>query len=349
MTTACFAVPGDISLPTGGYAYARRVLELIPSHGVNLSHVQLPGSFPSPTEVELIETQRILSELPKGSTLLIDGLAFGALPAAIVSRLRSPIVALVHHPLCLEAGLTPARRAELQKTETDALAHAARVIVTSDLTARTLAADFGVPSERIVVAQPGTDMATRARGSGGKPVRILAVGSVVPRKGYDILVDALAPLRNLDWHLDIAGALDRSPETVAGLQALVSKNRLDGRVDFLGAVDDNRLAELYDRADLFVLASHYEGFGMVLTEAMARGLPIVTTIGGAAVETVPDGAALKVETGSPRALAWVLGRAIDDAKVRKGLADAAWAAAANLPRWTDTARRVADAVAGLAP
>jgi glycosyltransferase involved in cell wall biosynthesis len=348
MTIACFAVPGDISLPTGGYAYARRVLELTSSHGVYLSHVELPGSFPSPTEADLSETLRILSELPESSTLLIDGLAYGAMPAAIVSALRSPIVALVHHPLCLEAGLPPARQAELQKLETDALAHAVRVIVTSDSTARTLATDFGVRSERIVVAPPGTDAAERARGSGGKQVRILAVGSVVPRKGYDVLIDALGPLRNLDWHLDIAGALDRSPETVATLEGLIVKNRLDGRVDFHGAVDDASLAQLYDRADLFVLASHYEGFGMVLTEAMARGLPIVTTIGGASVETVPDGAALKVETGSPRALAWVLGRAIDDAKVRRGLADAAWAAAANLPRWTDTARRVADAVAGVA-
>jgi glycosyltransferase involved in cell wall biosynthesis len=341
------AVPGDISLPTGGYAYARRVIELLPGLGVAITHIALPGSYPSPTKADLAETRRILASRPTSSALMIDGLAFGAMPADLVRDLAPPIVALIHHPLCLESGLDAARQTALRNSETEALALAARVIASSGTTARTLVADFSVPSERIVVAEPGTDPAPRARGSGGKPLRILAVGSVVPRKGYDVLIDALGPLRNLAWHLDIAGALDRSPETVAALRALVASNRLDGRVDFLGAVDDARLAELYDRADLFVLASHYEGYGMVLTEAMARGLPIVTTIGGAAGETVPDGAALKVEEGQPRALAWVLGRVIEDAKVRQGLSDAAWAAAANLPRWTDTAKRIADAIASL--
>jgi glycosyltransferase involved in cell wall biosynthesis len=323
------------------------VLALLPGLGVDMSHIALPGSYPAPTIADLAETRRILANRPANSTLIVDGLAFGAMPADLVRDLKPPIVALVHHPLCLESGLDAARQAELRKSETEALAFAARVIASSGTTARTLATDFAVPSGRIVVAEPGAEQAARARGSGGKPLRILAVGSVVPRKGYDVLIDALGPLRNLGWHLDIAGALDRSPGTVAALRALVAKNRLDGRVDFLGAVDDARLADLYDRADLFVLASHYEGYGMVLTEAMARGLPIVSTIGGAAAETVPDGAALKVETGSPRALAWVLGRVIEDARIRQGLSDAAWAAAASLPRWTDTAKRIADTIAGL--
>lgn len=347
MTSACFAVPGDISLPTGGYAYARHVLELLPDLGVTLTHIALPAGYPAPTVADLAETRRILASRPPNSALMIDGLAFGAMPADLVRDLSQPLVALVHHPLCLESGLDPTRQSELRRSETAALALAARVIVSSQTTARTLAADFAVPSERIVVAEPGTDRAARAHGSGGKPIRILAVGSVVPRKGYDVLIEALGPLRNLAWHLDIAGALDRSPETVVALRALIANNRLDGRVDLLGAVDDARLGELYDRADLFVLASHYEGYGMVLTEAMARGLPIVSTIGGAAFETVPDGAALKVETGSPRALAWVLGRVIEDAKIRQGLSDAAWAAAAGLPRWTDTAKRIADTIESL--
>jgi glycosyltransferase involved in cell wall biosynthesis len=122
---------------------------------------------------------------------------------------------------------------------------------------------------------------------------------------------------------------------------------LDGQITLLGAVDDDRLQTLYSAADLFVLASRYEGYGMVLTEAMTRGLPIVCTTGGAAAETVPDGAALKVEPGDARALMWQLGRAIEDQKLRRSLADAAWAAAGGLPTWEDTARRIAAAVKGV--
>ena len=116
----------------------------------------------------------------------------------------------------------------------------------------------------------------------------------------------------------------------------------------MGAVDEGRLADLYARADLFVTASLYEGYGMVLSEALARGLPIVTTTGGAAAETVPDRAALKVPPGDVSALATALGRAIGDATLRKQLADASWAAGQKLPRWEETARIVAGVIRSVA-
>lgn len=339
-----FAIPGDIGLPTGGYAYDRRLLALLPGLGIDARHLPLPGSFPAPSPADLEASRAVLAGTRPDDVLLIDGLAFGAMPAQLVEGLGRRIIALVHHPLCLEEGLAPARQAELRRLEKDALAFAARVVVTSPTTARTLVADFAVPPERITVAVPGTDLAPRASGSGGGPLRLLAVGSVVPRKAYDVLIEAMVPLKELDWHLDIAGALDRSPETVRQVEAQIGRLGLGRRVSLLGPVDDAALASLYDRADIFVLASHYEGFGMVLTEALSRGLAIVTTTGGAAAETVPAGAALKVEPGSPRALAWTIGRVIDDAQVRRQLADAAWAAAQALPRWEDTARLVAGAI-----
>jgi glycosyltransferase involved in cell wall biosynthesis len=344
MTRAAFVIPGDITLPTGGYAYDRRVLALLSSHGVTASHLALPAGFPSPSSAELDATRALLARTARDEVLLIDGLAYGAMPGDLVRSLDRRIVALVHHPLCLEAGLAPARAAELKRLETEALSLARHVIVTSPTTARTLAADFAVPESRITVAEPGTDPAPRAKGSGGggKPLRLLCVGSVVPRKGYDLLVDALMPLRALPWHLDIAGALDRSPETVAALRTQIAAAGMSDRISLLGPVDDGHLAQLYDSADIFVLASHYEGYGMVLTEALARGLAIVCTIGGAAAETLPDDAALKVETGSPRALAWSIGRVMEpETGMLKRLSDAAWAAADKLPRWEDTARTVA--------
>ncbi|HXF53564.1 MAG TPA: glycosyltransferase family 4 protein [Hyphomicrobiaceae bacterium] len=340
MARALFAIPGDLFAPTGGYAYDRRVLALLPEHGVEAGHVALPGSYPAPTAADLEATARALSAAPQGAVLLIDGLAYGAMPAALIERFDAPVVALVHHPLCLETGLSADRQAELHRLETEALARAHRVVVTSPATARTLAAEFAVPAERITVAEPGTDPAPRARGT-GTPLRMLAVGSLIPRKGYEILVEALRPLRHIDWRLDIAGALDAHSDTPRRVREAIERAGMTGRIALHGALDDRRLAELYAGADLFVMPSLYEGYGMALAEALARGLPIVCTTGGAAAETVPDEAALKVVPGDARALMWVLGRALEDGALRQRMADAAWAAAARLPRWPDTARRIA--------
>ncbi len=344
MIDAVFAIPGDIALPTGGYTYDRRVLALFERHGVRAGHVALAGSFPSPSADDLVATERLLAATPPGAVLLIDGLALGAMPPALIRRVGRPLVALVHHPLGLEAGLTPARARELVASETAALAVAQCVIATSTTTARTLVADFAVPPGRIVVAEPGTDAAPSARGT-GHPLQLLAVGSVVPRKGYDVLVRALDTLpAGVDWRIDIAGARDRSPATDAALAAQIAASPFAARIRLLGAVDDARLAALYDAADLFVMPSLFEGYGMVLAEAMARGLPIVCTTGGAAAETAPDSAAIKVAPGDAMALASALAAMLNDDARRRRMADAAWLTGQSLPRWDDTTRIIADAL-----
>jgi glycosyltransferase involved in cell wall biosynthesis len=174
---------------------------------------------------------------------------------------------------------------------------------------------------------------------------LLTVGSIVPRKGYDVLVQALemdAREHDADWSLNIVGAIDRSSATVEALRAQVRQSGLGDRIQITGPKSRAELDGLYDSADIFVLASHYEGYGMVLAEALACGLPIVTTTGGAAAETAPDDAALKVPPGDARALQKALRRLIDDVSLRKTLADAAWSAGQKLPRWSDTAARIAE-------
>jgi glycosyltransferase involved in cell wall biosynthesis len=338
-----FLIPGDLNLPTGGYAYDRRVLALLGGVGIEATHVPLPAAYPSPTEADLAATARLVAALPRDAVLLIDGLAYGAMPAPLIRGFGRPIVALCHHPLALEAGLSPARADALRGSETVALAQARRVIVTSPATRAILVEDFAVPEARIDVAVPGTDAAARSRGT-GRPLQLLAVGAVVPRKGYDVLVRALAGLADDDWRLDIAGADDRAPETAAALRAQIEAAGLAARVTLNGAVSPARLGQLYDRADVFVMSSHFEGYGMVLAEAMARGLPIVSTTGGAAAETVPDAAALKVPPGDAAALGAGLRAAMRDSRRRAAMADASWRAGQALPRWDDTARRVADAL-----
>ncbi|MET0191804.1 MAG: glycosyltransferase family 4 protein, partial [Hyphomicrobiaceae bacterium] len=174
-------------------------------------------------------------------------------------------------------------------------------------------------------------------------LQLLAVGSVVPRKAYDILVQALERVSStIPWELTIAGATDRSPDTTTALQSQIKRSPLTSRLRMIGGLSEAALADVYARSDVLVLSSLYEGYGMVLTEALARGLPIVTTTGGAAAETVPDAVALKVPPGDVDALAAALQRIINDAALRRQLADAAWAfAQTSLPRWQDTAAKVA--------
>jgi glycosyltransferase involved in cell wall biosynthesis len=352
VTQVVFAIPGDLNLRTGGYIYDRRVLALLPRAGVAARHLPLPGSYPAPGPGDLAATARLLAEVPRDAVLLVDGLAYGAMPPEVVARAPCPVVPLVHHPLCLEAGLSPERQAHLRASETAALALARHVVVTSATTARTLAADFGVPAEAITVAEPGTDPAPRVRSAriAREPrLRLLAVGAVVPRKGYHVLVEALARLAHLDWQLAIAGDRAASPETAAALVARIRRSRLSGRIRLVGSLDARALGALYARSDLLVGASLYEGYGMALAEALARGLAVVASTGGAAAATLPDRAALKVPPGDAEALARALRCALTDAALRKRLADAAWAAGQRLPRWEDTARIVAGAIRQAAP
>lgn len=343
MSGIAFAIPGDLELPTGGYGYDRRLLAEWRETGVAARHLALPGSFPNPTAGDLDETSRLLLSQASDSILLIDGLAFGAFRENIAASLAGRVVALVHHPLSLETGTAPERARELRASETAALAHAAAIVVTSPATKRLLVADFGVSDARITVAVPGVDAAPRAQGGprGGGP-NLLAVGSLVPRKGYDVLVSALTGVVDRNWSLTIIGAQDRAPRTTHALKAQIAAAGLQDRITLAGAVDDATLARAYDTADLFVMPSLFEGYGMVLTEALARGLPVLCTTGGAAADTAPDAAALKVAPGDVEALAKALAGLIDAPARRAAMADAAWAASAALPRWRETAAIVAE-------
>lgn len=351
-TTCAFVIPGDLSLPTGGYAYDRQLLARLPAHGVAARHVPLQGSWPQPTFDDLAAAWAALAGLPRDTVLLIDGLAYGAMPEQLIDRLTQPIVALCHHPLAHEAGIAPAVAAGLHASEQAALARARHIVVTSRTTARTLVDAFAVPAERIAVAEPGTERAERATGSGDgvtQPLRLLAVGSLVPRKGYDVLVTALAGL-GADapgWRLDIAGADDRSPETTRSLGSQIAAAGLGARIRLLGPATEAEVNRLYACADLFVMPSLYEGYGMVLAEAMARGLPIVCTTGGAAAETVPDAAAIKVPPGDAMAFRRALQRVMADPVLRRSMADSAWDGARRLPTWDETARIVAGLIEGV--
>ena len=222
--------------------------------------------------------------------------------------------------------------------ERTALSAAGRTVTTSDTTAELLMSHYDVPQRRIIVAPPGTDKVAPARGSGGAgPLALLAVGALVPRKGYDVLVAALATLTDLPWRLTIAGDRTRDPATAQQVDADIVRAGLTERITLAGAVPNEQLDALYDGADLFVLPSRYEGYGMAFAAAIARGLPVIGTDAGAIPEAVPAEAGILVPPDNVPALAAALYRLITDARERGRLAAAARSAAAQLPTWADSA------------
>ena len=341
MIDAAFAIPGDIEAATGGYAYDRKVLQLLPAAGVNGHYLELPGSFPEPTDADLTRTKRLIDQIHPETPILFDGLAYGALPPGFMTSVQAPVVALVHHPLALETGLDGRRKRALITSERAALAAARAVIATSPLTARTLARDYDVPAEKLTVAEPGTEPAIRSTGT-GVPFTMLAVGSLIPRKGYGFLIKALAELEREDWMLTIVGSAEHDPTEANRLRELLLATGLRGKINLAGRMPGKDLARLYARADLFVMPSLFEGYGMVLAEAMARGLAIVCTTGGASAETVPDPAAIKVEPGDAAALAAAIRDVMDDKMLAERMSSASWQAGLALPRWPASVAKIAN-------
>lgn len=339
-----FAVPGDLATPTGGYGYDRRIIRELRELGWQVAVTDIGGDFPFPSAAQRATALTKLSAVPAGCPIVLDGLAFGALPEAAALCSRTPLIALVHQPLALDPGLDTKQADAFRKTERTALDAARRVVVTSEATARILAADYGVPRQRISVVRPGNDPVLSAPGNSDGIVRLLSVGSVIPVKGYDLLISALATLLDLPWRLTIAGDRTRDVAAAARLDADIENYGLADRITVLGAMPPARIDELFLASDLFVLASRFEGYGMALTEAIAHGIPVVSTMTGAIPQTVPSGTGLLVPPEDIIALAQALRRLICDPAERRKLARNARAAAAQLPTWQDSARLFAGAV-----
>lgn len=316
--------------------------------GWRVTHLAWPSSFPFPDAADLAAAERSLAACPDGSRVMIDGLAFGALPElAEKEGSRLCLVALVHHPLAHETGLIEDDRARLFDSERRALAAARAIIVTSGTTATTLAAEFGVPPDRITVARPGCDAVSPAIGgrAGNDSPRLLSIGTVTPRKGHDILVEALARIADLPWTLTIAGSLDRAPAIAAALVRQIEDYRLGDRIRLVGEIEGT--AALYRSADIFVLASRYEGYGMVFAEALRHGLPVVGTLAGAIPEIVPATAGILVPAGDAPALGAALRDLIVNPTRLAVLAGGARAAGASLPSWEEPANWISSMLLGL--
>jgi len=326
-------VPGPIDQLTGGYLFARRVVDGLIGQGQRIEVVELAGRFPDADEEARAASASALARLD--GDVVIDGLAlagFEACLAAAAARLR--LIAWVHHPLAAETGLSATERARFRLLEARLLPFFRGVICPSRSTAAAVAA-YGIAPARIAAAPPGTAkpsaMAPAKKATGR--VRLLLVGTATPRKGHLVLIEALARLRRADWELRCIGSLGRDLAYVAALRRAIAAHGLETQVSLVDEMPHEALGRAYDAADLFVLPSFHEGYGMALAEALAHGLPIVTTRAGAIAETVPESAAFFVEPGDAAGLAARLAQLLDDRDVLYRLAEGARVAGLALPDW----------------
>lgn len=345
-----FVVPGRLSTPTGGYIYDSHVIAGLKRRGIRVQLKAVSDSFPRPGAGHLAHAARVLASIPDGTVVVVDGLAGGAMPAQIeheARRLR--FVALVHHPLAHETGLTKAEAARLRATERRALKVVRHVVVTSPATARLLARTYRVSSTRISCVEPGTERWPIASGRRRGDLELLSVATITPRKGHVTLVRALAKVRDLDWHLTCVGAFDRDPATAARVRAEIRSAGLERRISLVGETSSRSvLKRHYRRADLFVLPTEYEGYGMAVAEAIASGLPVISTPTGAIPELVGDKAGILVPPGNVPALASALERMLGDADARRAFTQGARRRRTQLPTWAGAARAWASILRGVA-
>jgi glycosyltransferase involved in cell wall biosynthesis len=346
-TTLFFVFPGDLATPTGGYRYDRRLIQELRQLGLEVQTIALSRLFPFPDKQALEDAHQKLAAVPDDAVVIFDGLAFGTLDQlaeAEAQRLR--IIALCHHPLALESGLDPVQRNRFQASEQRALYTVRAALVTSGHTRQILIDQFAMPPEKVVVAQPGTDPVAFAPCIGSPP-RLLTVASLTRRKAHDVLIDALAPLAELPWQARFVGGKEFDPDWSEALQQQINRLQLQDRIQLLGAVDD--LEAEFHNADLFVLPSRYEGYGMVFAEALAAGLPVIAARAGAVPDVVPESAGLLVLPDDTDALIDALRTLLTEKDLRRQLQTGARNAAANLPTWADTAGQVARLIQAIHP
>jgi len=332
----------DPARPSGGNTFDRRVRRGLAAGGWDVHMHAVPGSWPRPDAASYAALAGAVSRIPDGATVLLDGLVGSPAPEVVVpeaGRLR--LVPLVHMPLGQADDGARTREGAV-------LSAATSVVTTSAWTRRFLVDLYSLPDERVHVAEPGADDADLAPGTatGGA---LLSVGAVIPGKGYDMLLDALAMLADLPWDCVCVGSLERDPSYAESLR----RRGMDARVRFAGPQTEAELARSYAESDVLVLPSRGETYGMVVTEALARGLPVIAAEVGGVPEALGHGAGgmrpgLLVPPDDAAALRNALRAWLEDADLRGRLRRAARERRASLSPWSTTTSVVADVLAGAA-
>jgi glycosyltransferase involved in cell wall biosynthesis len=322
----------DPRRPSGGNVYDRRACRGLAALGWSVHEHTVPRRWPPPDGPARAAVAAALAQMPSDSLVLVDGLVASVVPELLepgTGRLR--LVVLLHMP-------------RDEPREVAALSAAAAIVATSEWTRRWLSDHYALPGNRVYVVQPGVDAAEVAAGtpSGGQ---LLCVGGVTRLKGHDLLLDALATVDDRAWQCVCVGALDLDREFVAHLRRLAEDRGLSDRVCFTGPLSHDELDRAYAEADALVVASRAETYGMVVTEALARGLPVIAgEVGGVpeALGHAADGSrpGLLFSPCDSQTLGQTLSRWLGDPVERERLRAAARSRRQRLSDWAHTSREL---------
>jgi glycosyltransferase involved in cell wall biosynthesis len=326
----------DPARPSGGNTYDRRVCRGLAAAGWDVCEHAVAGTWPAPNAAACDALRTTIAAIPDGARVLIDGLIASTAPDILIPESdRLSLVVLVHMPLDTH-------------DEGAVLSAAAAIVTTSHWTKERLLERYALRPDAVHVAVPGVDPAAASAGTatGGE---LLCVAAVTPHKGHDVMLEALMAIVDRPWRCVCVGSLDRDPHFVERLRRQAQAGGITGRVDFRGPRTGAQLEAEYATADVLVLASRGETYGMVVTEALARGLPVIATAVGGLPEALGrtvDGRrpGLLVPPDDPGALATVLASWLRDAELRQQLRHAAGERRRSLPGWSTTAARVAQAL-----
>jgi glycosyltransferase involved in cell wall biosynthesis len=337
-------MPDGIDDPTrasGGNTYDRHLCCELGSLGWSAHERAVPGFWGRPRAAAFAALEEALQQIRDDAVVLLDGLIASTAPEVLVPQARRlRLIVLVHMPLGHRPGDDDARR-----REGAVLSAAAAVVTTSAWAQSRLMELYELPAHRVCVAEPGVEAAELASGTAAGAA-LLCVGSVTFEKGHDVLLGALESISDLSWRCACVGSLDRDPAFVESLRRRSLGAGLGDRVSFPGPRSGADLDRSYASADLLVLASRAETYGLVVTEALARGLPVIAAEVGGLAEALGEGAAgarpgLLVRPEAPEALADALRDWLGDPELRARLRGAARERRDSLPSWSTTASVVA--------
>lgn len=335
-----FIIPGDINTPSGGYRYDRTILEEWRALNVAFDLVNLSGSYPTPSDADKALAFSVLDECDEADITIIDGLAGGGFPelAEVLSK-STPCVSLLHHPLSLENGISQADASSLEASERKGLAFTKAVITTSPATSKTVAKLFAFDKAAIHTVEPGVTRAAPIEFRDKPPLSILSVGSITQRKGHDVLIKALALIKDTPWELSIVGPQNFDPTHFLELTDLCQKLGVSDSVTFLDSLSEDALSNEYAKADIFALASRYEGYGMAYAEAIVRGIPVIGTTAGAIPDTVPLDAGILVAADDVEAFSMALASLLNDPSLRHKKHLGALSVEPDFPTWSGSAKK----------
>lgn len=323
----------DPQRPSGGNRYDRNVCDHLAGAGWRVHEHAIPDAWPRLGRTGSDALARVVAHIPDGAVVLVDGLIAGASARVLVPAARRvSLVVLVHAP--------PGEVA----CEPDVLAAARAVIATSGSVRDEVLRTYPLRPGAVQVAEPGVDPCALATGT-PSGTELLCVAAVAPHKGHDVLLAALAQLARQRWRCRCVGTLDRDPRFVAELCRQAHGAGVADRVQFPGPLTGPDLEAAFGSADVLIHPARVEGYGMVVTEALAHGLPVITTTTGGlpdALGVTPHGVrpGLLVPPGDAPALAHAIATWLTDHDLRRRLRRAACTRRDGLPSWSTTTQQI---------